>query len=489
MSGENFLKTTNRRIGNLSSSEKLSLKPVPRFPGMGKALGPGVVWLALAQGSGELIWWPYIIAKYGLAFLFLMIPACLIQIPVNYQIGSYTLLTGESIFQGFIRLNRKFAILLWILATLSFLWFGAYASAGGTALAALTHFPSGWSVKAQTLFWAYSSMGIFLAGMMLSKVIYQFIEKLMMAVSLITLLGLVIACSHPDVRAHFGSFFKGLFIPSFPAGFNWDPADATKLLTAITFAGLGGFWTLFYSYWLREKGAGMAGHMGHITGPITGRREIIPDNGFAFAATPENLKEIKKWKRFLMTDSFVGIAGNIATTLMTCLLAYALLFPKGLLPDKYEIAVVQAQFFGVSWGVLGKMIFLFVAACFLADTWIVTLDCVSRMHSDFVTHFFPKMKKFGFEKSYFLFAAFFTLVTALTMFFQEPGPLILLSALIGFIGTVLFPGALLFLNHGLLKKIVPAEALPGKAAFAGLLFAGLIYLCLAAIYFKISFPF
>ena len=40
------------------------------------------------------------------------------------------------------------------------------------------------------------------------------------------------------------------------------PADATKLLTAITFAGLGGFWTLFYSYWLRDKGSGMAHYMG-----------------------------------------------------------------------------------------------------------------------------------------------------------------------------------------------------------------------------------
>jgi len=35
---------------------------------------------------------------------------------------------------------------------------------------------------------------------------------------------------------------------------------------------------------------------------------------------------------------------------MTCLLAYALLFPKGLLPEHYELAVVQSRFFEVSWG-------------------------------------------------------------------------------------------------------------------------------------------
>ena len=60
----------------------------------------------------------------------------------------------------------------------------------------------------------------------------------------------------------------------------WDPADATKLLTAITFAGLGGFWTLFYSYWIRDKGAGMAYYMGRLTGPITGKAEAIPASGF-----------------------------------------------------------------------------------------------------------------------------------------------------------------------------------------------------------------
>lgn len=103
---------------------------LPRFPGWIAALGPGVVWMALAQGSGELIWWPYIIAKYGLGFLFLLIPACLLQYPIIYQIGHYTAMTGESIWQGFVRLNRMFAVVLWVLMGISFLWFGAFASAG-----------------------------------------------------------------------------------------------------------------------------------------------------------------------------------------------------------------------------------------------------------------------------------------------------------------------------------------------------------------------
>ncbi|OOP54854.1 MAG: hypothetical protein AYP45_18090 [Candidatus Brocadia carolinensis] len=92
-----------------------------------------------ALDSGELIWWSCIVAKYGATFLFLLIPACLLQYPVTTEIGRYALLMGESIFHGFIRLNRWFGIFLWLLMTRSFLWFGAFVSAGGTAMAALTH--------------------------------------------------------------------------------------------------------------------------------------------------------------------------------------------------------------------------------------------------------------------------------------------------------------------------------------------------------------
>ncbi len=208
--------------------------PLPPFPGMIAALGPGVIFMALAQGSGELIWRPYIIAKYGLTFLFLLLPACLLQFPVIYEIGRYTMPTGESVFQGFIRLNRSFALLLWILMTLSFLWFGAFAAAGGTSLAALTDIPSGWSQRGQTLFWAYLSMFVFLSAILLSKVIYRLVEGFMWGGrALLTLVGLLWASAHPDALQVLPSFLKGLFFPQQPMPRPWDPADATKLLTAI----------------------------------------------------------------------------------------------------------------------------------------------------------------------------------------------------------------------------------------------------------------
>ncbi len=445
--------------------QMLGTRRMPPFPGWWRALGPGIVWLALAQGSGELIWWPYTVAKYGLGFLFLLIPACLLQFPVNYQIGYYTLLTGEGIFRGFERLSRPLAVFLWLLMTLSLLWFGAFAAAGGTSLAALTNFPSGCSVRAQTLFWGYLSIAVFWVALVRSRFVYRLIERFMWGVAVVTFVGLIAACSAPEVRGQAAAFFKGLAVPQWPAGRAWDPADATKLLTAITFAGLGGFWTLFYSYWLREKGAGMAGEGG-----------VLPEN------SKESVAAWGRWKRFLAADSLVGIVGNLVTTLMSCLLAFALLFPKGLLPEKFQIAVVQSEFFASSWGAWGRVLFLGVAAAFLADTWLATAGTVAGIHADVLPRFFPALAAWPRERLYRWLIHGVTLVTVATMALDEPGSLILLSAVIGFCGTVVFTVALYRLNNGLLRAELARPFHQGRVARLLMIIAIVAYLALAAAY-------
>jgi hypothetical protein len=68
------------------------------------------------------------------------------------------------------------------------------------------------------------------------------------------------------------------------------------------------------------------------------------------------------------------------------------------------------------------------------------------------------------------------------MLLDAPGPLILLSAVIGFVGTVIFPVALYFLNHRLLAPALPLWARPSGVSrwLLGLCFA--VYLGLAVGY-------
>ncbi|NBV75812.1 MAG: hypothetical protein EBR59_07615 [Methylococcaceae bacterium] len=260
----------------------------------------------------------------------------------------------------------------------------------------------------------------------------------------------------------------------------WDSHDGSKLLTAITFAGLGGFWILFYSYWLRDKGVAMSAFAGRITG-LGGNEEAVHSDGNLPADNQMSQHNWRIWRRFLSVDILVGIFGNLLTTLMTCLLAYALLLPKGLLPQEYELAVVQSQFFAVSWGEAGRLLFLVVAAAFLTDTWLATADAVSRMQTDIILTLFPKSRDWPARRWYYIVLAVLTLITSLTMQLDAPGPLILTSALIGFIGTILFPVALYLLNYRLLPAHLPEWARPrGKPWFLALSF--LVYLVLAGLY-------
>ncbi|MEW6324719.1 MAG: Nramp family divalent metal transporter, partial [Nitrospirota bacterium] len=246
--------------------------------------------------------------------------------------------------------------------------------------------------------------------------------------------------------------------------------------------GLGGFWILFYSYWLRDKGAGMAAHIGRITGPITGKPEAIPSEGFLPDDSPGDRARWRRWRRYLTVDALVGILGNLATTLMTCLLAYALLFPKGLLPEGYELAVVQSEFFAAGWGAAGRVLFLLVAAAFLADTWLATADAVSRIQADVVQALFPASRRLEQRYWYYGFLLLLTVITSFTMLLEAPGPLILLSAVIGFIGTVIFPAALYWLNYRRLAPRLPPWARPGLGSAALLAIAFVAYAVLAVLY-------
>lgn len=449
-------------------------------------IGPGLVWMALAQGSGELIWWPKLIAKYGLAFLFLLVPACLIQLPVTLEIARYTTLTGEGIFKGFFRLNRFFGVCLWLMFAVSFFWFGAFASAGGSAFAALVDFPRGWSHENQALFWAQVSIVVFTTALLGARRVYQLIEWVMKIVAIVSLVGMVIACAHPAVRSQIVPFMQGIVSPDWTAMQVFDPADASELLTAIAFAGLGGFWTLFYSYWVREKGIGMAGRsverakLGSGAQPIRRTEAALP------AAEKSSAGRLRRWYRYLHIETTIGVLGNLATTLMMCLLAYALLLPHGVVPEGFNLVVEQARFFEASWGEFGRALFLIIAAAFLADTWLATTDCVSRIHIDALSSMFPTIAAQDQRHWYYGLVLLGAVITSITMYLDQPGPLIVTSALIGFAGTVVYSAALIVLNHVRLNAMLPVELRCSKASLIAIGFSTLCYFAIAVCYIAIQ---
>lgn len=149
---------------------------------------------------------------------------------------------------------------------------------------------------------------------------------------------------------------------------------------------------------------------------------------------------------------------------MTCFLAFAILLPQGIVPDQWSLAAEQARFFELAWGGVGRAIFLVVAAAFLCDTWLSTADAVARVHIEMIRFFFLRGRAIDETRAYRGMIVLLTAVTVATMFSGEPGPLIVLSALIGFVGTLAFVAALVVLMHGRLAPALPAELRPGRVS-------------------------
>src|SRR5512145_1500118 len=145
---------------------------------------------------------------------------------------------------------------------------------------------------------------------------------------------------------------------------------------------------------------------------------------------------------------------------MMCWLAFALLLPKGVVPKGWEIAVVQAAFFEVAWGEIGRALFLIVAAAFLCDAWLQGTDGFSRVQADFFYSNFARARRYHYRTWYYVFVVIFTVLTVVTMGLAPPGELITIRGVVSFLAMAIIGPALIYMNYFMLPKVFPQWVKP-----------------------------
>jgi hypothetical protein len=118
---------------------------------------------------------------------------------------------------------------------------------------------------------------------------------------------------------------------------------------------------------------------------------------------------------------------------------------------------------------------------------MATADAVARIHTDCLLSFFPGARCWTVRQWYLWWLLALTAITAFTMWFSTPGPLMLLSAVIGFVGTTTFSVLLYALNHRWLPRRINPALCPQHWALAGLVVAGFAYAALAIAYLWVRF--
>jgi hypothetical protein len=463
----------------------LRLARVPPFLELFPVLGVGLIWACAAIGSGELQTWPYLTAKYGVTLVGLALPATLIQFWVNQEIGRYTLLTGEGIWVGFSRIGRGYTLFLALSMILSWIWFGSYVASGSLAVATLTNIPAGWTVQQQTLFWAYLVIAVFVLFLLLSRTMYGVVQIGAVIFLAVALSGMVLMIFQPQVIQVAPVFLRAFFNPlqaRLPA--NFDPADSALLANAVAFAGMGGFFNLMFSYWLKEIGAGMAGYTEPLPG-LRGRQPAAqPVAGYRFADTADNQKRYRGWFRAVRLANLLAVGLGVVGILLPTWLSWNLQVTAG----GWRMAIAQAEFMRFSWGPTGVAIFFVAAAAYLLDNWLILADSWSRMLADIVHTQFGRAQRWTMSRWYRLFLALAVIATVITVAVTQPATMFTLTAVAQLFGFALFCPALIYLNYVLLPRQLPRWARPRLPTLLMMVVVTLIYWGVAVWYLTTLLP-
>ncbi len=350
-----------------AAGAEIETRDLPEPRPFRSVIGPGVILVATAVGSGEILFWPGIVSSYGFQFFWLAIAAVAAQYVLNTEFARYTLATGEPVTRGFSRLWSGFSWFFLAAAILPWVWPG-WATGGAAALS--------WVFGGNVAHIASATLvaiGLLLTS---ARVVYRAVEitqTVLIGAILVVAIGVaLLTVREPTLTAA----ASGLLAAPFPF-----PADlaTTTLLSAIVFCGAGGTINLAISHWVRDKGLGMGVYAKRIVSPFSGENIAVGAQGFRFEPTRENNQRWSAWWRLVRREqqlTFVAI--GTACLLLFMLIAHAVSNGSGGGVDMNAVRA-QAERLGSTFGPTMFTVFaLMVAAIFIKSS-LGVLDHAARL--------------------------------------------------------------------------------------------------------------
>lgn len=369
---------------------ELPIPPSPTGLGWLGVVGPGVIVLGAAVGSGEFLLGPTAFVRYGLSLLWVTVIATVLQTIFNTEVMRYTLATGEPIFTGFMRTRPSATPWACFYVGLYVLQFGwpafAATAAGAVFFLATRRLPT--AADASTIY--YIGVGTFLAcaailsvgrriertleilnWLMVGCILTSFFALALWFVPSTTWLGAVVGL--------FGFDLESRQLQLLPPG-----SDFFLIGALVAYSGAGGVVNLVLSNWARDRGYGMSGHVGYISGALGGDRVQLTHTGFTFAQSDQAMKRWHGWWRVIRADQWgVFFIGAIAGMMLPALL-YVTFLPRGTDIQGLGIGAALASAIGTTAGAVVSGAVAFLGAWILFKTQLDVLDGMVRGITDMI---------------------------------------------------------------------------------------------------------
>jgi hypothetical protein len=467
--------TGEERVWRAGKLPPMPIRKLPEAPQAAHIIGPAMILVALGVGLGETYLWPRLVIVFGPNIRWLFLIGVAVQTVVMLEMARYAMATGESIFFGAARLFQPLMWLFFITAIAVYIWPG-HISTGADALEELTGIP--WQLSA--------SVGLVIIGLMFTvvKVIYNLVEGVLAFLVGVLVIGSAIVAAFVGSLSDLGDVLLGLVrfdygIPHAAVTAAWFPI----IVGSIAFAGPSGMQQMWYTLWLRDKGAGMGAHMPRVHGLLhAGEEETMPDTGSMFDVDdPDEWSKWQAWRKWVRYDALLLFFG--ITMLVTIIFTVMAMHAAEVNPDARDqllngeredaLTAMRAAFADTA-PILGTLFFCFISLVGWKAS-VGLFDAFARGQSDMSYYFIPGAKKFKMAHLYGLFLwGVITFGILIILFGPVDGPGAILNVL-AFMSTFIM-GAYCLTLAAVNRRNLPKKLRPNWVTTIVLVLGGLAYL-------------
>lgn len=470
---------TEERLWHAGREDPMPIRKLPEAPASVHIIGPAMVLVALGVGLGETYLWPRLVLIFGPEIRWLFLIGVTLQAVVMLEMARYAIATGESIFFGAARVAKPLMWLFFGTALVTYIWPG-HMAAGALALETLTGIP--WLISA--------IVGLLLIGVVFSfaDVVYTLLENLLSFLMGVLVIGSSIIAALVGTWADLASTITGMFAFGYVTDEMLSEAWFPVIVGSIAFAGPSGMQQMWYTLFLRDKGAGMGVHLPKIRGLThAGEEETVPERGFMFdTEDPAEMEKWKGWRKWVTYDAIVLFWGitMLVTIVYTILAQSAARIDTNvqtLLQEGDQDAALDAMssaFTAAGGPVVGGMFFGFIVLVGWKGS-LGIFDAFARGQADMTYYFIPGMKRFKMSHIYFSFLWGVIIFGILILLFGPvDGPTAILNTL-AFMSTFVM-GAYCLVLLAVNNKMLPKKIRPGIVTNLIIGFGAVFYLGMLA---------
>ena len=363
----------------------LPVPPDPRGLQWLGVVGPGVIMLGVAIGSGEFLLGPAVFVRHGPSLLWVTVVSVYFQTIFNTEVMRYTLATGEPICTGFMRTRPSSTVWAWVYTLFYFLHLGwpawAATAAGAVFFLGARRLPSPDETYAIAVTLFLVCVALLLVGRRIERTL-EILNWVLCVCILGGLLVLALLFAAPGTWASVALGYVGFDLAN--ARFDFMPAGADFVLLAalVAYSGSGGVGNLTLSNWARDKGYGMGARAGYIPAAVGGQKVHLAHTGFTFAPDAEAMGRWRGWWRIVRADQWgIFFAGALLGMALPALL-YLTFIPRGTDIRGAGMGAALAASMGAEAGQAYAALVGFLAAWLLFKVQLDNIEGLTRAVTD-----------------------------------------------------------------------------------------------------------